>query len=307
MNRTFKSNRFSHQLRKLSDTDFLSGPNVDMAVTNFVFILNQVLKIHFFHHKYGGIGHLFAPQKFTHGSSRSPELKCSFRDTIFFEQHSNLLIGCTSIHSFNRSFVQIFTDGLPVFLLKVFCQVGFPNHGRQYMASFQVKVVIWSVQISRHYGNEIGSVLNVEAFAHFQSGNFGNGIRLVGVFQRPGEQRIFLHGLRSIARIDAGATQKNQFLDVVTIACAYNVVLNLQIPVDEIGTIHVVCNNSAHMSSCQNDVFGFFGFKKFFYPTGVHQVQFFYRSANQMGESFAFEVFPDCRAYQSAMSGYVYF
>ena len=57
------------------------------------------------------------------------------------------------------------------------------NHGRKYVAAFQVEVVVGTVEVGGHDGNVVRAVLQVEAFAHFQSGNFGNGVRFVGVLQ----------------------------------------------------------------------------------------------------------------------------
>ena len=58
------------------------------------------------------------------------------------------------------------------------------NHGGQYVAAFQVEIVVGAVEVGGHDGDVVRTVLQVEAFAHLQPGNLGNGIRLVGVFQR---------------------------------------------------------------------------------------------------------------------------
>ena len=127
------------------------------------------------------------------------------------------------------------------------------------MAVFQVEVVIGAVEIGGHYGDVVGAVLQVEALAQLQTGNLGDGIRFVGVFQGRGQQAIFLHGLRSLARIDAGASQEEQFLHAMAEALAYHVLLYLQVLVDEVCPIVQVGQDASHVGGGQ-----YHGFRLFF-------------------------------------------
>ena len=53
-------------------------------------------------------------------------------------------------------------------------------------------------------------MLSVVAIAEFNSGDLGDGIGFIGWLKRSGQRGVFGHGLRRIARIDAGRSQKQQ-------------------------------------------------------------------------------------------------
>ena len=65
-----------------------------------------------------------------------------------------------------------------------FGQIYFAHHGRHDVAVFEMEVVVRAVQVRRHDCDIVRTVLKVIAFAHFQSGDFGDGVFFVGVFQR---------------------------------------------------------------------------------------------------------------------------
>ena len=71
------------------------------------------------------------------------------------------------------------------------------------MAVFRVVVVPWTVQICGHRADEIAAVLVAISVAHFQACDLGNGIGLIGGFQRSSQQRIFIHGLRCVFGVNA--------------------------------------------------------------------------------------------------------
>ena len=52
------------------------------------------------------------------------------------------------------------------------------------MASLQMEIIVRTIEVSRHYSNIVGSILQIKTFTHFQTGNLGNRIRLVRIFQR---------------------------------------------------------------------------------------------------------------------------
>ena len=112
------------------------------------------------------------------------------------------------------------------------------------MATLEIKIIVRTVKVGRHYRYVVCAVLQVEAFAHFQSGYFSYGIRFIGIFQRRSEQCILFHRLLGITRINTGATQEKQFLYIMTEAFPYDILLYLQVLVDEIGTVYTVCHES---------------------------------------------------------------
>ena len=113
-----------------------------------------------------------------------------------------------AVYTFYRTKVKVLLYGVPIVGFQAMGQIQLAHHGRQYMAVFQMEVVVGTVQIGGHDGYVIGAVLQVEAFTHFQSGYLGDGVRLVGIFQRGSKQGVLCHGLRSHARIDACAAQE---------------------------------------------------------------------------------------------------
>ncbi len=106
----------------------------------------------------------------------------------------------------NWTLVQVDSYLLPVIIMDEFGEVNLAHHGRHNMAVLQMEVVVGAVEVGGHYGNIIGAVLQVVALAHLQACNLGNGILLVGIFQRAGQQTVLLHRLGSVLGIDAGAT-----------------------------------------------------------------------------------------------------
>jgi hypothetical protein len=76
------------------------------------------------------------------------------------------------------------------------------------VALFEVIIVAGTIEIARHRGDEIGAVLAAIGLRHFQAGDLGDGVPLVGRLERAGEQRIFDDGLRRQPGIDARRPEK---------------------------------------------------------------------------------------------------
>ena len=161
------------------------------------------------------------------------------------------------------------------------------------MAILQMEIIVRTIQISRHYGDIIGSILKVKALAHLQTGNLGNGIRLVGILQRRSQQYILSHRLRSISGIDAGAAQKEQFFDLMTETLSNDILLNLQIIIDKVGTIQTVGHNTPDMSGSQNDIFRLLLIKELLYSHRIHQVQFLMGASDKICKASLFQITPD--------------
>ena len=105
------------------------------------------------------------------------------------------------------------------------------------MAVLQMEVVIGTIEVGGHHGNIVGAVLQVVALAHLQAGNLGDGVLLVGVLQRAGQEAVLLHGLRCVLGIDAGAAQEEQFLHAMGVGFTDHVALNLHVHHNEVSTI----------------------------------------------------------------------
>ena len=58
------------------------------------------------------------------------------------------------------------------------------NESWEHMGVFRMKVVISSIQISRHGADEIAFILATISLAHFDASNLGEGVRFVGGFKR---------------------------------------------------------------------------------------------------------------------------
>ena len=99
----------------------------------------------------------------------------------------------------------------------------------------QIEIVVGAIQVGGHHRNEVGTVLQVVALAKLDAGNLGDRIRLIGIFERRGEERILGHGLRGLPRIDAGAAQKEQLLYPIFPGIVDHVVLDGQVLIDKPG------------------------------------------------------------------------
>ena len=87
------------------------------------------------------------------------------------------------------------------------------DHGRQHVARAQVEVVAGAEQVGRHQREVVGAVLAVEAAAELDAGDLGDRVGAVGLLERSGQQVLLFERLRRLARVDAGAAQKDELLD----------------------------------------------------------------------------------------------
>jgi hypothetical protein len=83
---------------------------------------------------------------------------------------------------------------------------------RDDVAVGEVEVVARAIEVGGHHAAEVGAVLPVVGFAQLDAGDLGDGVGLVGGFQRAGEQRRFRHRLLGETRVDAGAAEEQQAL-----------------------------------------------------------------------------------------------
>src|SRR5258708_2246005 len=78
------------------------------------------------------------------------------------------------------------------------------DQGRYYMTVFRMIVVTRAVEICRHDGNEITSVLANICLTQLNAGNFRNCVPLIGRLKLACQQLVFAHGLFGVFRVYAG-------------------------------------------------------------------------------------------------------
>jgi len=98
--------------------------------------------------------------------------------------------------------------------------------------------------------------LKTEGFAQLDPRNFGNCVPLIGGLQRTRQQRIFVHRLWRLPRIDAGRTKEKQLFDVILMRGLNDVRLDHQIVIDEFGRSRVVGVDAAHCRRRENTYSG---------------------------------------------------
>src|SRR5690606_22325910 len=110
--------------------------------------------------------------------------------------------------------------------------------------------------------NEVCAITQVVRLAHFKSCDLGNGIRLVGVLQRRGEQVLLLHRLGTVARVNAAAAKEHKLLHAIQISRMYYVGLYHQVLVDELCPEGIVGHDPANLRGTEYDCRWFLGRKK---------------------------------------------
>ena len=86
----------------------------------------------------------------------------------------------------------------------------------------------------------------------------------------------------------------------------YHILLNLQVLINKIGTVKTVRHDAAHMCRCQNDILGLLFIKKLLHSLPVQQIQFFVRTAYQIGISLLLQIIPYSRPHQPVVACYIY-
>jgi hypothetical protein len=107
------------------------------------------------------------------------------------------------------------------------------------------------------------AVLAVVAFAQLYSGDLGHRIRLVGLFQRAGQQVVFPDRLRTVARIDAARTEEAQTPDSGEPRAMDQVGFDDQVLVEEVGAEAVVGLDAPTFAAATNTKSGFSCLRKF--------------------------------------------
>ncbi len=234
----FEADRFHHEFAEFADSEFLASTHVDVAITDFtefrdgataacavvtvysaidactvmhariLFDADDVAKVHVQEHMNGGIGHVFAPEELAERLAGTPEGHLVVLNAILGENLQNFILRGIAVDTFDRALVHIDLDAVPVVVVDELCQVNFAHHGRHHMAVFQMEIVIGAIEVCRHHGEVVGTILQIVAFAHLEASNLCDGVFLVGVLEFAREEGVLLHGLRGVLRVDAGRTEE---------------------------------------------------------------------------------------------------
>ena len=145
-------------------------------------------------------------------------------------------------------------------------------------------VVTGAVEVGGHDAAVIHpvafTILSVVAFAELDAGDLGDGVGLVGGFQRASEQGVFAHGLGGQLGVDATGTQEQQLLHAVAERRIDDVGLHHQVLVDEFRRVSVVGVDATHLGSGQIDLVGLFFCKEGVDGGLVGQVEFGVRAGD---------------------------
>src|SRR6185503_4690225 len=87
-------------------------------------------------------------------------------------------------------------------------------------------------------------------------GDLGNGVRLVRRLERAGQKLFLRHRLGTIARIDTGTPQIQQFLRLVQMSGVYDSRVDQHVVVDEFRRPVGIREDAAHSSSNEINVVG---------------------------------------------------
>ena len=167
----------------------------------------------------------------------------------------------------------------------------------------RVIIVVGTVQIGRHHGNEIRSILSVVALAHDNAGDLCNGIRLIRRFKLAGKESILAHRLRTIFGVYAGGPKKKQLLNLIFTGFVDDVHLNLQVAEDEFGRIGIVGVNAADLCRGEEDILRLFIGKEDFDRMLIGKIELTAILEQQIIESLCPEFADKGRADKAVMAG----
>ncbi len=148
------------------------------------------------------------------------------------------------------------------------------DEGREDVGGLEVVVVVGAVHVGGHGGNEIAAVLLVEGFAKFDAGDFGDGVPLVGGFERAGEEVFLLERLGGEFGVDAGAAEEEELFDAAFKSAVDEMVLEGKIFVEEVNGLGAVGEDAADSGRGDDDIFRLFAAVEFTDGGGIEQIQF---------------------------------
>ena len=146
-------------------------------------------------------------------------------------------------------------------------------------------------------------MLRVEGFAQLDAGDLGDGIGLVGGFERTGEQVLFANRLRAIARVDAARAEEDQPLHAGAVRALDEVGLDLQVLVEEVGALHVVGQDAADLGRSDEDEVRALRVQEIEDGALVEQVELGARARDELGVARRLQRTLDGAAHHAAVAG----
>ena len=281
-----------------------------------------------------GVRHLLAPEELPHRLSCAPESHRLRRDAVVSQNRKDILFRRLAVHDEfsrlrtcllraalscssrlfpdffsrdrHRADAKVLPHGLPVALVEAFRQMYLPDHGREDMAVLEVEVVVRPVQVGRHHCDVVRPVLDVEALAHLQPGDLRDGVRLIGVFERGGEEAVLLHRLRRLAWVDAGRAEEEQLLHPVSEALSDDVLLYLEVLPDEVRTILQVGHYPSDMCRRKHHRIRPLRVEELPDRRPVKQIELRVRASHKICISPLLKIVPDGRAHEPAVPRHIY-
>ena len=175
------------------------------------------------------------------------------------------------------------------------------------MAVRRMIIIIRAVQISRHNGNIICSVLTVQEFTVFETGDLSQGIRFIGLLQFTCQKAALFHRLRCHAGINAGASEKFELFASVFPCAVNDIHLHDHIYVHKIGKGFRIRCDAAYLGCSQEHILRLFLCEEFFDIFLTAQVQFSVCAGHYVGVSLSHKLPYNCRSDHASVPGYIYF
>src|SRR3569623_639375 len=141
------------------------------------------------------------------------------------------------------------------------------------MTLFQIIVIVWTIQIGGHHTDVASAILPVITFAQFNTRDFGDGVRFIRLFQRPGEKILLLNRLGTITRINAAGAEKADALHVCQVRSMNEIGLDYQVLIYELRTRDVIGLYAPYFGCGNKDVVGFLLLEKGVDADLIQQIQ----------------------------------
>jgi hypothetical protein len=174
---------------------------------------------------------------------------------------------------------------------------------RQHVAVVEVVVVVGAVQVGRHDADVLPAVLIVVGITQLDAGDLGDGVGLVGGLQRAGEQVIFFQWLGGQLGVDAAAAQEHQALHARLVRGVDQVGLDHQVLVQELGPVHVVGLDAAHLGCGNVDVIRLLRLDEIMHGALIEQIQLGPAGGNDPGVARRLQAANNGRAHHATVAG----
>ena len=173
------------------------------------------------------------------------------------------------------------------------------------MRMLRMIVVIRAVQIGRHHGDVVRPVLPVQELAVLQARYLRQGVSLVRLLQRPGQQAALRHRLRRHARIDARRPQELQLLATVLPGRMDNIHLQNHVVVHEVRQRALVGDYTANLGGGQEHILWLLRLEKRLHIRLPAKVQFLVRSHYDIGITLPPKLADNGRTHHSPVPGHI--